>query len=98
MDVSLEPAPLAVLRGDDPLPRGAQLGSLLRDLAESSLQLSCQADALQYQTRLRRQIGDEFLFDGGEHFTWPFVDAEGAEQLPLVVNGDDPADPGDLRQ
>ena len=57
VDVALQASALLVLRGDDPLPRGAQLGRLPRDLVEARLEVGGEPDVREHEAGLLGELG-----------------------------------------
>ena len=88
VDVALDPPPLVVGGGDDPQPRGLQFG-------QPGAELPGQADVVQQQAGLGREVGHELALDRREILPRPFGQRQRAERFALVVNKRDPAGPGD---
>ena len=74
--------------GDDPQPRGLQLG-------QPGAELLGQADVAQQQAGLGREVAHELALDRREILPRPFGHRQRAERFALVVNKRDPVGPGD---
>jgi hypothetical protein len=79
VDVAFEAAPLFVLRGHDPLPRGAELGRLHRDLVQAGLEVGGQPGVRQDQPGLVGEAVDELGLAVRERLARSFVHGDRAE-------------------
>ena len=98
VDVALQASTFLVLRGHDPLPGGTEIGGLLRDLHQSSLQIGGEPRVREHEPRLLRETVQELGFPGAERFARRLGHGDRAEELSLVAHGRNPVgiDRGEL--
>ena len=93
VDVALEAAPLGILRGDDALPRCAQIGCLRRDLLQARLQVGGEPDVSQDLSGLSGEVSKQFLLNRGDRLARTFLDGQRPQFLTLVSDGRCPVGP-----
>ena len=86
-DFGFKPAALRLLGGDDSLPRRAQVGGLYRELLELCLQRGRQADVVQDESRLCREVGEQSALAWREYLASAFADGDLSDRLPLIPHG-----------
>jgi hypothetical protein len=79
VEIALQASAFLVLRRHQPLARRAQVFQALQ-------QLRGQADVLQNEARLRRQVAQQLLFDRGEGFALTLPHRQRPQQHPLVAD------------
>jgi hypothetical protein len=82
VEVAFEPAPLAVLSGDESLPGGAEI-------VESSLEVGAETDVLEDEAGLMREVVHELDLDRCERLAASLGDGECAEDIALVTHEHD---------
>jgi hypothetical protein len=98
VDVALQPAPLFILGGDDPLAGGPQLRCPLRAFLQPYGQLGAQPDRAQDQTGLCGQAGEQLLLDRRQRLPVALGDHEPAQRLPRMADVEQMASIVDCRR